>query len=91
MKTEIKMFILTAEQKRYCINNRYNYLVIFPNDTYKGTWTQKHAVRIVIKWNIKHPLQKICSLYDVIPIKWVESRKKQSGIKKLVLYLTGNY
>ena len=92
MNREIKMFILTAEQKRYCVNNRYNYLVIFPSGDYKGTWTRKHSVHIVSKWNNKHPLQKICSLYDVIPIKWVEPKKKQEGnMKRCILYLTGNY
>ena len=91
MRNIVTGYKLTEAQEQYCKHKRYNFLILFPDDTYKGTWTRTSCTTIINRWNKKHPCQKICSLYDVIPIQYITLNKKQSMIKTVILYLIGSY
>jgi len=80
----IKLKSLTEEQKLYCSKNRYKYLVLFPNNGFKGCYTRRHSVVIVNRWNKKNPYNKICSLYNVITIQLYSYAKQYNSFQKLI-------
>lgn len=82
---------LTIDQANYIMSRGYNFLAIFPDGNFKACYTRKHAQKIIVRWNIKNPTRKTCSLYSVVEIMKTENIKEDGFIKKLLKSICGIY